>query len=81
MKTPIQSGGEAMPEDTRDIGDACDVLCRAIYLNEVLFMAGGSQSDRKLANAITTQCDFINDLLMDAKAILYANIEREGGAS
>lgn len=77
MKTPIQSGGEAMPE-TRDVGDACDVLCRAIYLNEVLFMAGESLPDPLLANAITTQCDFINDLLEDAKSILYANIKQEG---
>mgnify|MGYP007011849290 FL=1 len=77
MKTPIQSGGEAMPEETRDIDDACDVLTRIKSLNEVLFMAGEGMIDPEMKNAITTQCDVIDDFLCDVIAILEAHLERE----
>ena len=72
MNEPIQSGGEAMPE-TRDIGDACDILCRAIHLNELIFRVGEGLNDRALANALTTGADVINDLLKDLSTILHAH--------
>lgn len=72
---------ETLPVETRDIGDAIDLLCRAISLNELIFMAGESIAIRDMKEAITTGADVIDDVLAEVKAILYANIERKGGAA
>ena len=71
-----RASDEALPEETRDIGDAIDLLCRAISLNELLFMAGESIAIREMKEAITTGADVIDDVLGEVKAILYANVER-----
>lgn len=73
MNEPIQSGGEAVPE-TRGIEHACDVLERAIDLNELMFRAGEGLNDRALASALTTGADVINDLLKDVSTILHAHL-------
>lgn len=77
---PIQSGGEAMPE-TRDLDAAHDVLTRAKQLNELIFMASEGLQDRNMACAFTTGADIINDLLVDAQAIIVAVMDRKAGAA
>lgn len=77
----VPAAGEAVPADTRDIGDAIDLLCRAISLNELIFMAGESIAIRDLKEAITTGADVIDGVLEEVKAILYANVERKGGVA
>lgn len=71
--------GEALPEETRGLGDAHDIIARAKHLNELVFMAGGSLRDRAMANAFTTGADMIDDLLRDAQAIIEAVMDRKGG--
>ena len=78
---PIQSGGEAMPE-TRDIGDAIDLFVRAINLNELLYMAAEStELSKEMSEAFTTGSDVVDNMLKEVKGILYANIDRKGGAA
>lgn len=72
--TSIQADGVAVPE-TRDISDAADILCRAISLNELMFRAGESLTDRALRDALTTGADTIDDLLMEVRSILYATMD------
>lgn len=77
----VSAAATGLPEETRDIGDAIDLLCRAISLNELIFMAGESIAIRDMKEAITTGADVIDDVLGEVKAILYANVERKGGAA
>lgn len=79
--TTVPAAATGLPEETRDIGDAINLLCRAISLNELIFMAGESIAIRDMKEAITTGADVIDDVLGEVKAILYANIERKGGAA
>jgi hypothetical protein len=69
------------PEETRDTSDAIDLLCRAISLNELIFMASEGIPSRSTKEAITTGADVLNGILGEVKAILLANIERKGGAT
>ena len=73
----VSAAATGLPDETRDIGDAIDLLCRAIRLNELIFMA--SESIAK--EAITTGCDMLDIMLEEVKAVLYANIERNGGGA
>lgn len=66
----------AMADETRDLGDACDLLARARHLNELMFMAGESVRDKNMRNAITTGADIINDLLIEVRDVITANMER-----
>jgi len=81
MKTPIQSGGEAMPADNRDLGDAHTIIHRARHLNELLFMAGESLQDRATRNAFTTGADMIDELLKDAANVIDMVMNRKAGAA
>lgn len=69
---------EAAPEavETRDIGDAIDLLCRAMSLNHLMFMAGEGLAIHDTREAITTGADVISDVLVEVKAILYANLDK-----
>lgn len=65
--------------ETRDIGDAIDIVCRAISINELMFEAAHRMSDKGVRNAFVEGSVVVTDFLNDAKAILYASLEREGG--
>jgi len=80
MKTPIHSGGEAMPE-TRDVGDAIDLLCKAISINNLIFEAAHRMSDKVVRNAFVEGICVVDDTLNEAKAILYARLDPKGGAA
>lgn len=92
MKKPIQSGGEALPEttssapansqtETRTVGDAIDILVRALSVNRVLWLAmptyDGNDAER---DGMMFVVDHVDDLLKDAKSILYANLQQGGAA-
>lgn len=66
--------------ETRSVPDAIDLLCQAISLNELAFMAVEDISDRRQKGAFAVGLDRINVMLEDVKAILYANLAKEGGA-
>ncbi len=65
-----------------DINDVQTLLCRIRNLNELMFMAGESMSDRVTRNAITTGADVIDDMLKQADDMIDAirTAGREGGA-
>jgi len=50
-----------------EIGDAQDELCRARELVELLFMAGAGINDRKVAGAITAQCETVDKIFADVR--------------
>lgn len=79
--TPAPDG--QMPAETRDVGDAIDIIARAISIAELLHMAGNSLwHDHRMSEggAIMTAVGILDDMLTDAKAILYANLEKGGAA-
>lgn len=78
--TTVPAAATGLPEETRNIRDAIDLLCRAISLNELTNMAGEGLA-RDCGDAIVTGAVVIGEVLDEVKAILYANIERERSAS
>jgi hypothetical protein len=69
------------PAENRSIGDASDLLFRAMSLNELVYMAGESIDSRHIREAITTGSDVVDNMLREVKAILDANIARKDGAA
>jgi hypothetical protein len=63
------------PVETRDIGDAIDILVKAMSINRVVWLAApaydGSADER---DGMMFIVDHVDDLLKDVKSILYANI-------
>lgn len=78
---PVSAAAAGQPEEAGTIGDAIDLLTRAESLNKLIFMAGGSIPIHETSEAITTGAAVIEDVLAEARVILYANIERKGGAA
>jgi hypothetical protein len=81
MKTPMQSGGEALPE-IRDLNDAVSLLIKGIQLNELIYTAGAGfyhESVREKGEAIMAGADILKDILDDVKDVLYAVMERKAG--
>ncbi|MBX3572446.1 MAG: hypothetical protein KF694_08860 [Mesorhizobium sp.] len=76
--TPTPGAVPAASEN-RDIGDAIDIISRAISINDLIFEAAHRLEDRAVVNAFVEGSLVVHDFLADAKAVLYANIEREGG--
>lgn len=66
-----------LPAETRDIGDAIDILVQAMSVNRVVWLAApaydGSASER---DGMMFVIDHVDDLLKDVKSILYANIRQ-----
>lgn len=81
MPNETVSPAAGQPEETGTIGDAIDLLTRAESLNRLIFMAGGSIPIHETSEAITTGAAVIEDVLAEARAILYANIGPKGGAA
>lgn len=65
--------------DAPDLSDALNKLTRVQSLNELLFLAGEGllSMDRNIAEAITTGCDVIDEMLQEIKSIL--NVIQKGG--
>lgn len=66
--TTVRAAAEGMPVETRDIGDAIDLLCRAISVNELIFMVGESIAIRDMKEAITTGANVIDGVLGDPRS-------------
>ncbi len=83
MKTndATRASAEAMPSIQIRIGRVQDALTRAQSLNELIFMAGESISIRNMQEAITTGCDLLKQMLVEADEMLDAIRQQEGGAS
>lgn len=67
------------PIETRDIGDAVDILARAINVTELLYMAGNHvwhDLSKNEGEAIMVGADMLDDILKDVRAILNANLSR-----
>jgi len=75
QNTAVRATAKDTPAGARDIGDAIDLLCRAISLNELMFMAAHDIELHGKREAMSTGADVINGMLEEAKAILYANAE------
>lgn len=56
--------------ETRDVGDAVDLLSQAAALNRLIFMAGGNIEMREVSDAIATGSNVVDALIEEAKAIL-----------
>ncbi|WP_210307217.1 hypothetical protein [Aquamicrobium lusatiense] len=56
-------------EEPRTFLDALDLLDKAIFLNQLVFMAGHSLNGHVQKSAIATGCDVINDILRDARSV------------
>lgn len=71
------------PAESRSVGAAVDLVCRAIDLSRVAYMATSDLTGERHRDALATCLDEVDVLLIEAKAILYENImaAREGGAS
>lgn len=67
-----RASAEAVPIETRDVGDAIDIICRAIAINELMFEAAHRLGDKAIVNAYVEGSSVIHDFLVDAKAVLYA---------
>ncbi|MGB3831198.1 MAG: hypothetical protein WA975_04960 [Mesorhizobium sp.] len=66
-----------MPVETRDIGDAIDILVQAMSINRVVWAAAPTVcEDRDERDGMMFIVDHVNDLMKDVKAILYANLSR-----
>lgn len=59
----------AIPEEPRSLLDALDLLDKAISLNQLVFMAGHNLDGHTHKSAIATGCDFVNDILRDARSV------------
>lgn len=67
------------PVETRDIGDAIDILVQAMSINRVVWAAAPNVcEDRDERDGMMFIVDHVDDLLKDVKAILYANVRRGG---
>lgn len=60
---------EALPEESRTFLDAIDLLDKAIFLNQLVFMAGHNLNGHVQKSAIAAGCDVINDILRDARSV------------
>lgn len=76
----VSAATQGLPAKTRDIDEVIFLLCRAISLNELIFIASESELDGDLKEVFTTGVDVVNGVLKEAKTILYAN-KRKGGAA
>lgn len=78
------SGIMYSPDETRDVGDAVDLLRRAIHLNKLMYLAGTGifheGGTREEGESIQVGCELIKEMLGEVKAILHANIKRKGAA-
>lgn len=82
MNRTKDSTADAMAaSETRSVGDAIDILCRAISINQLIFEAAHRLEDRTIVNAFVEGNLVIDEFLKDAKAVLYANLERKGAAA
>lgn len=77
MKTndATRANAEALP----DLGDLTDKLCRIRSLVEILFLAGEGMEASHVKNAVTTQCDVIDDQILEAKAMIKSMLTRQNG--
>lgn len=64
--------------ETRTAVDAVDLLCQAISLNELAFLAVDGIPDQRVKGAFATGLDRIDDILREVKAILDAENQRTG---
>ncbi|MGN6304857.1 MAG: hypothetical protein ACTHNH_08580 [Mesorhizobium sp.] len=63
--------------ETRDIGDAIDILVQAMSINRVMWAAAPNVCEGKdERDGMMFIIDHVDDLLKDVKTILYANIQR-----
>ena len=62
--------------ETRGIGDALDVLTRAMGLNQLMLLASEALPSGDDRNGISAGADAIDTLLSEVKAILYENLAR-----
>ena len=72
----MASADDAYSQERRSYGDALTVIGKARSVNELMFMAAESIPDFETKNAIATGADIINDLLVEARFIIDANLRR-----
>lgn len=66
--------------ESNPVHDAADLIRRALDLNGIAFLATEGISNERARGAFETCLDEINTMLIEAKAILCANIIKGGGA-
>src|SRR5690554_6780324 len=82
MNTERDSTAAAVTaSETRDVGDAIDIINRAISINELIFESAHRLGDREVISAFVEGTMVIREFLDDAKSVLYANIGQEGDAA
>ena len=77
-RTKDSTADAVTASETRSVGDAVDILCRAISINHLIFEAAHRLEDQAIVNAFVEGNLVIDEFLKDAKAILYASLERKG---
>lgn len=81
MPEPKTKAAVDAASQTRDVGDAVDIINRAISINELMFEAAHRLADKEVISAFVEGSLVIREFLDDAKAVLYANIGQEGAST